>query len=104
MVRVCCACGAQDKALKLVAEAQVPSPWDSRGSDSFKCLILSNFVIAKGRQAALANPFRSAAPGTPVRVTLGSLGVLRFRVAGAIHAFILYIHISKYYYHFVPPA
>ena len=49
MVRVCCACGAQDKALKLVAEAQVPSPWDSRGSDSFKCLILSNFVIAKGR-------------------------------------------------------
>ena len=25
MVRVCCACGAQDKALKLVAEAQVPA-------------------------------------------------------------------------------
>ena len=24
MVRVCCACGAQDKALKLVAESQVP--------------------------------------------------------------------------------
>ena len=31
MVRVCCACGAQDKALKLVAESQVPQPWDGRG-------------------------------------------------------------------------
>ena len=32
MVRVCCACGAQDRALKLVAEAQAARQFAERGA------------------------------------------------------------------------
>ena len=84
LVRVCCACGAQDKALKLVAEAQVPPV---PGIVLSACHRESTFE-GQGRQAPLAHPFRSAAPGTPLRLALGSLGVLHFGVAGAIHALI----------------
>ena len=87
LVRVCCACGAQDKALKLVAEAQVPPVPGIPGIVLSACHGESTFE-GQGRQAPLAHPFRSAAPGTPLRLALGSLGVLHFGVAGAIHALI----------------